>query len=94
MGRSNRSESLSFIVVSFVIAPHDIRSSTSDRVWDGPVPDDSRYHRDWERIYVHLAETFMGCCEADLVEHRIGVRHECNFVHTLTLTDIHRFDPL
>jgi hypothetical protein len=30
-----------------------------------------------------------GYCEADLVEHCGGVRHEGNFVHTLTLTDIH-----
>ena len=30
-----------------------------------------------------------GYCEADLVEHCGGVKHEGNFVHTLTLTDIH-----
>jgi hypothetical protein len=30
-----------------------------------------------------------GYCEADLVEHCGGLKHEGNFVHTLTLTDIH-----
>ena len=29
-----------------------------------------------------------GYCETDLVEHCGGVKHEGNFVHTLTLTDI------
>ncbi len=41
------------------------------------------------RTFDEWGEPPPGYCEADLVEHCGGVKHEGNFVHTLTLTDIH-----
>ncbi len=41
------------------------------------------------RTFADWGEPPPGYCEADLVEHCGGVKHEGNFVHTLTLTDIH-----
>jgi len=41
------------------------------------------------RTFADWGEPPPGYCEADLVEHCGGVKHAGNFVHTLTLTDIH-----
>ena len=41
------------------------------------------------RTFDDWGEPPPGYCETDLVEHCGGVKHEGNFVHTLTLTDIH-----
>ena len=41
------------------------------------------------RTFADWGDPPPGYCEADLVEHCGGVKHEGNFVHTLTLTDIH-----
>jgi hypothetical protein len=41
------------------------------------------------RTFADWGEPPPGYCEADLVEHCGGVKHQGNFVHTLTLTDIH-----
>jgi hypothetical protein len=41
------------------------------------------------RTFDEWGEPPPGYCEADLVEHCGAVKHEGNFVHTLTLTDIH-----
>ena len=41
------------------------------------------------RTFADWGDPPPGYCEGDLVEHCGGVKHEGNFVHTLTLTDIH-----
>ena len=41
------------------------------------------------RTFADWGDPPPGYCEMDLVEHCGGVKHEGNFVHTLTLTDIH-----
>jgi hypothetical protein len=41
------------------------------------------------RTFADWGDPPPGYCEADLVEHCGGVKHEGNFVHSLTVTDIH-----
>ena len=78
----------------------DVSAATIDRLL-GPVRENSGRgrRRRWGigsaskqsvpvRTFADWGDPPPGYCEADLVEHCGGVKHQGNFVHTLTLTDI------